>query len=284
MPKTLPVPNLPISTVDRLKDIFLLNQWHLEGDDLFDRFSETLRVLNEEQQELLLELTRAFLKVDLGSYHYHIMEALSKVPADAIGAAERIYVLPLMPKDDYGKSKSSSSLTYLFKDSAINTYGVLADKSVIVLDKPSGLPSSFNDGAVRLFLVDDFVGSGETAEKSLEYVVDELGIEKDKIVVLVLVAQRESFQRIQASGISIVSSVIRPKGISSRYEDPQKQRYLGIMVSIENLLIVDARFRLGYRQSEALVKMIRTPNNTFPVFWLRTKLRDGRNFVPPFPR
>ena len=37
---------------------------------------------------------------------------------------------------------------------------------------------------------------------------------------------------------------------------------------------------LGYKASEGLVSMIRTPNNTFPFFWYKTK--DGE--YGPFSR
>lgn len=45
---------------------------------------------------------------------------------------------------------------------------------------------------------------------------------------------------------------------------------------------VNEEFQFGYDHSEALVKMIRTPNNTFPVYWLQK--RGGAVPVVPFPR
>lgn len=43
-----------------------------------------------------------------------------------------------------------------------------------------------------------------------------------------------------------------------------------------------AMLNLGvcYAQSEALVRMFRTPNNTFPIYWLK----NSKNPCPPFPR
>lgn len=40
---------------------------------------------------------------------------------------------------------------------------------------------------------------------------------------------------------------------------------------------------LGYKESEGLVSMIKTPNNTFPFYWHEGK-RDGKLCVAPFAR
>ena len=40
------------------------------------------------------------------------------------------------------------------------------------------------------------------------------------------------------------------------------------------------KYHFGYAQSEALVKLERTPNNTFPVYWFSYKQRR----TVPFPR
>ena len=52
------------------------------------------------------------------------------------------------------------------------------------------------------------------------------------------------------------------------------------MKNIEEAIQVSDDYKFGYKGSEALVKMIRTPNNTFPIYWLRNK----KNKFAPFPR
>jgi hypothetical protein len=56
------------------------------------------------------------------------------------------------------------------------------------------------------------------------------------------------------------------------------------MTSIEELLEVESNMRFGRNQTEALIKMMRTPNNTFPVYWEERKLKNGTFFYAPFPR
>jgi len=42
-------------------------------------------------------------------------------------------------------------------------------------------------------------------------------------------------------------------------------------------------FKHGYKMSESLVTMSRTPDNTFPVFWW-DKCTTGSKWPSPFPR
>ncbi len=51
------------------------------------------------------------------------------------------------------------------------------------------------------------------------------------------------------------------------------------MESIEKKIKPHKNEKLGFKSSEALITLIRTPNNTFPVFWKQKKDR-----IAPFPR
>ena len=75
--------------------------------------------------------------------------------------------------------------------------------------------------------------------------------------------------------------MLRGKGISDKYTLTQKTRALSLMESIEDWLNVADDYRFGFGRSEALVSMLRTPNNTFPVYWLDKKSLDYKS---PFPR
>ena len=64
------------------------------------------------------------------------------------------------------------------------------------------------------------------------------------------------------------------------YTDEEAEHRLKLMEEIEDKMSVKRNYRLGYGQSEALVTMCRTPNNTFPVFWEE----KGNMKLAPFPR
>ena len=75
-------------------------------------------------------------------------------------------------------------------------------------------------------------------------------------------------------------SVIREKGISDYYLGETLDENKDLMVEIEKNLGTKREYRFGYGDSESLVTMCRTPNNTFPIFW-----QENNNMkVAPFPR
>lgn len=55
------------------------------------------------------------------------------------------------------------------------------------------------------------------------------------------------------------------------------------MKRIGKKLKVKNKMYLGYKESEGLVTMIKTPNNTLPFYWDEGK-RDGKFMMAPFPR
>jgi hypothetical protein len=73
------------------------------------------------------------------------------------------------------------------------------------------------------------------------------------------------------------------KGISDYYHSPIREEKTRIMKEIEKLIRMKKRFSLGYNSSEALFTLIKTPNNTFPVFWKEYK-KNGVIFEAPFQR
>jgi hypothetical protein len=273
--------------VQDLQKIFGDQNWSLEIEEekiLFNRFCSMLKCLSKEQQWCVLETTRNFLRIEFNDYYYHIKQCLSKIDPKSVDGITHIYIAPMtlgMPDETGGKS--SGFLSYMLKNSTAMATTILSDKSLFTIEKLAGLPKNFNSRPRLLFLVDDFIGSGETVSRCIEY-LKENNINLNKVIVLSLVIQNIGFEKIKNMGPKIVYSVFRKKGISDSYETPKKEKMIRIMISIEALLKINPENRFGYRQTEALVKMMRTPNNTFPVFWKDQKLADGSNFYSPFPR
>lgn len=280
---------LNISTLNKIKEIFTVNRWEIDHD-VFNRYCKMLESMTDEQQSLILELTRNYMWLDLSWYQSKIKLALSDLEQYDLSDVKSIYILPLSSKDDFGKSKSSTTVSYLFKDASLSNHRVFNNKRVTCLDPPteerSGLPQNLAAKPCLILLVDDFIGSGETAVSALAYWTDEKDIPKDKIIVLAIAAQTIGLQRVREFGVRVVSSVERSKGISDNdsYTSLQKQTFKALMTEIEDRLQVEDKFRFGYEASEALITMIRTPNNTFPVFWLEKHNPHQVNSVAPFPR
>lgn len=89
---------------------------------------------------------------------------------------------------------------------------------------------------------------------------------------------KTGYDYLQANKFNVFYSILKEKGISDSSRDVAKE--ILIMEEIEKNIGVKEKFKFGYGRSEALVKMIHTPNNTFPIYWLS----NNKNKYPPFPR
>ena len=89
-------------------------------------------------------------------------------------------------------------------------------------------------------------------------------------------------------GYNVISDIFRNKGMSEKYHGVELKDMIKLMEEIEEILGQDEKFdrdyKFGYKSSEALVSLIRTPNNTFPIYWYNTKISNSKKWNAPFPR
>jgi hypothetical protein len=272
-------PKISIEVFAQIKAIFEYHHWSIDQENTFDRFCQMLSLLDNEQQKCIMELTKKFLRVDFAKYPNHINRALANIQPDFFNDTDRIYVMPLRSPEDFGKQKSSTFVAYGFYD--YKTHNLFLGKNLNIIDALGGIPKNINVTKSMLILVDDFIGSGETAESCLNYLEKDVGIDLSKVMLLALIVQKEGWTKLTDMGHKLVCSEIRNKGITDEFQEPIKQEFIKAMQSIEDIFKYNAEFRFGYRQSEALVKMIRTPNNTFPIYWKSTNTPKHN---APFPR
>lgn len=133
-----------------------------------------------------------------------------------------------------------------------------------------------------LVLVDDFIGSGKTFQKCIEQ-IETYKIPLEKVLLISIAIQEDGLKLIENKKIKCYYSHIEKKGITDYYENEDQIEKKESMRIIERKLKFKPKFSLGFEQSEALLSLIRTPNNTFPVFWHEyfdnQKIRKA-----PFPR
>lgn len=273
----------------RLTVIFISKSWEIDDGDnnfsLFNRFCNALAVLSEDEQTLVLELTENFTKIDPTSYFEHLANVLKKfiqTNQTKLVEVKTIYIAPLLSPRDFGKSKSSTTVQYFFK-TVINMYpeitNSLADKNIVFTD---GL--EVNEGLINkkeniLLLVDDFIGSGGTAIEAVDYLKIEKNIEESKIFIIVIAILEIGERELICKNIPVYYIMKFVKGITDRYAPHLIPEKISLMESIESKIKVHKNERLGYNNSEALISLMRTPNNTFPVFW-----KENKGRIAPFPR
>lgn len=276
---------MKIELIERVSEIFDRKNWEIEEElttSKFNLFCQMLSLLKtDEEVDLMLELLENFLHINYELYGKRIsngFKSLLKNNSDV----KTFFVLPLLAEEDKNKNKSARVVHYLFKGTTFkHKIPLLHDVKLSVIDNPEQLPTIIKD-AQKIILVDDFIGTGETATSAVNYLLkNNPTLKKADILVLTIVIQKSGYQALVSEDINVFYSISIEKGISDRHSGYEMEKRINIMSSIEGRLRgLKPEFRLGYKQSEALVCMERAPNNTFPIFWF-----DKKNVnTAPFPR
>lgn len=273
-----------------ISSVFNDNGWKIKKelnpeDSLFNRFCERmLEVKDEEGQALFLDLAKRYLWLSSDFYFMNLLKALEHLVSEyeKLTSDTKVYVMMLIAPKDEGKTKSSAMLLYLFNDTRLRIDPRFSHHRFEIISDKESLHQKMDDKDAVLVLVDDYIGTGDTAVACVEQ-LDKLGIKMEQIAILSLVAQEEGKKKIEEKGIFFCTSNLRNKGISDYYEGKELEKNVRLMQKIEKDLKVGEKSRFGYGQSEALVTMCRTPNNTFPVFWYEPELGIKKKLAP-FPR
>lgn len=277
--------HLDVSTFYKIVKLFEEKEWDIDDEldnpnSLFNRFCFMFSLLESNEQELIYNLTKEEYRwIRFHEYPILISHLIKKLK---LYKYKKIYLTPLVRECDIGKIKSSSMLFYLFKSTkAIYLKENLDFIFIDGINKLCCYENKINEyNKAALLLIDDFIGSGKTAINCTDYIERTTKINKDKIIVSSLVAQAEGIKKIENNGYKTLITKTRYKGISENISlNQDKEHYLQIMKEIGEKVGAGHDFKLGFNQSEALISLVRTPNNTFPIFWL-----EKQNRLAPFPR
>lgn len=275
--------------ITKIMSVFESNNWKIENSDNFEfshfnRFCDRIKNIEKnDQRDLMLELSKRYLWIPDEEYYMYLKDALIKLikTNPQINDKSKFYVTQLIAPADEGKIKSSARLVYLFNDSKIRFDQTLSKYKFEIINGTENLTSHLKDSDAILILADDFIGTGKTAEKALQN-IKLLNIPDEKICILSLVAQEQGLEYLKQYKIFVVAKEIRKKGISDYYSGHDLEKNSDLMNAIEKRLNIKNNYSFGYGRSESLVTMIRTPNNTFPVFWHENETENMR--LAPFPR
>ncbi len=279
---------MEMSTLAPVFQIFSKKNWntHAFHDNVLVNICYLLQNLSDEHQKLILELLDRYIWISGNDYLIILKNVLESVENEKIEKANNIYVFPILKEMDEKeeKNKSSNAILYMIRSvlPLIKKYNHITIKELTKFEQINN--SSFNPEKNDLiFLVDDFIGTGDTLDETLGNVYKNYNILLQNVSVICLACQTDSIKKIKDKDISLYYSISIPKGISDFYNGESRQEKINSMLEIESMLEDLGMFSLGWKQSEALITLMRTPDNTFPVFWKDHK-KEGRIYQSPFPR
>lgn len=273
-----------------LISVFKEQNWDIEEstageNSVFDMFCKRLEELESDaDRELMLELTRKYLVVNLEEYGKYMVDVFRKFidrNKDKIGKTEVIHMFPVQDKDYPAKTKSGNVMCYLFQGNLMRRFDEFRNKRIRIIETFDGL-EKYKEDIECLLLVDDFVGTGDTILGCIN-LIEEKGIKKERIKAVTLVMQEQGRNAVEEYGVEIYSAVLRNKAITDNYSIEEAEKKIAQMKNVGKRIKAKKELYLGYKESEGLVSMIKTPNNTFPFYWHEGK-RDGKLCVAPFAR
>lgn len=265
------VSKVSMAQFERLKGLFKIKDWTIDetfGLSSFERFYRTLQLLEENEQNLLLKLTYRFEYIPAGKYLGYMLLPLQRLRNDKAG--DNLIFITCTPKKDYGKVKSSTAVLYQLKGTTIKQH--IDMHPMCIAERITDIVSYPINDKTDVVMVDDFVGTGETAVSAIDFIHELRPDLKDNshIIMFTIAAMHEGIKRLEDNGVKTYCTLERRKALSEEMDQPLRKTCMEIMNGIENKLgKVKPECHFGYHQSEALISMERCPNNTFPVYWLK---------------
>jgi len=268
-----------------LTKIFKTKDWFSkdEDDSVYDAFFELLQVLSPAERALLLEITERYLWISGSEYDQRIKDALNLIPVSLVENVKTLFLFPIIKLTDVGKSKNGITLVYDIKAMSpkLTKFKHLKVQTVDKFeDFMNGNGTKENE---ILFLVDDFIGTGETLNQCLSEIGTRMKIDMGKVVIISISCQSETLNRLRSQGLMIYSPNIIYRGISDFNAEPDIELKKDLMKLIEKSIPGAKSVTLGYQESEAVITLKRTPDNTFPIFWKKVR-KNGIYLKAPFYR
>ncbi len=270
----------------KLNEIFVEKKWiDIDGyKEHLERFGHLLECLNDEQTDLVLDLTGKYYWISYNEYSTHLRGLLVELYNKFMLDVHTIYIFPIKKYEDRDRNDKSGDFVMLIIDSLKASIPEYRNIEFVLLNdyEEIGSVSTQIVENKNLLLVDDFIGTGDTLNSTIDEIRNRTSVQ-DEFVIMSIMILEEAKQNLDKNDIRGVFKEISKKGISNSYEGEELVRKLEVMKDIESIIPKVKKYRLGYGKSEALVTMKRTPNNTFPIFWMDFKKRTIE-YKAPFSR
>lgn len=269
---------LSAQNLNDLTNIFEEKKWKLNNSEnvsLFNRISRFLENLDDSHKQIFLKILNLFEYYTLNDYESLLIVALKKMKLDL--GSNKYFFAPIMSDRDIKDIKSSMLVAYLLKSNTLQYDEVLSKlKITLTYDLNREQIDRINRRQTYLVLVDDFIGSGNSAIESAKYYLN-LGIKKEKIIVLSLITMNSGLRNLEENNYKFFYS---KQSLSLSEKVPITE-----LIEIKNnISIISEKLGirndiLGYDESEGILSMVRVPNNSLSLLWQG----DPKDNIP-FPR
>lgn len=275
-----------LTTLLKFQEVFERKSWtEMDGcEDKLNRFGDLIDNLDQDEIDLLLELTHMYEWMSYNDYHNNLRKLLKSVLEEQLQNKNQLIIFPIIKPTDNDEVKSGHIVLKMIDSikPSINGFKNISLRSLKKFRDLTPEKLTMKEGDF-LILVDDYIGSGKTLEKALKLVAKNKTINVNNFAILTIAIQEQAKCNLNERSIINYNSLTLKKGISDNFLPPDLGTKTEIMKRIENKIPKVSKYRMGYEKSEALITLMRTPNNTFPIFW-KGILSKGEEIEAPFQR
>ncbi len=254
----------------RLRKLFTKIRWL---DDLEDKFLEMWNLCSDShQQDLVIELIHRFSYITSRDVRQCGEAITNHITTQWKADPDRTLIIAFA---DSNKPDGSQALLQSIKDKFASKDRWSEENFV---NKITAGAYKLKSGDTAI-LIDDFVGTGNTAKNRINWLVKQLQtrhITECKIFMVALAMMEPARTVLDLLPIENYFAYLwLRKGISDEYKGDQLVARTQSMTELEKLLGKSfkkhnlATYHFGFKHSEALFSLEaqNTPNNVFPIFW-----------------
>lgn len=250
----------------RIKEIINQNTSLRDGLNINEKAIFVRNILNDlkciENKSIFYKLLESYKYYPLKTYPDLVKKAYCNF-REELPEKKVIYLLPAISRQN-NKVNSGLFMEYLMQG-FIDFINIEKDMKRISFHRKyqytkADIERMQNESSLVL-LIDDFIGTGDSIRKSQKYWKEQIGIKPEHC--LTLVAMEYGYQSLQNDVVLFVGEVVKSVENIDIQEIQKIAKKLGIESEGE------------YFDSTTLVTMLRTPNNTSPIFWRKPKIRGG---------
>lgn len=264
-----------------INDFFFIREllsslaWYKTLDDdsknkIIECLYELVRKAQGIERDIIFSLTKKLDNITFHSYNSILSNLISLVPQKLLDDAKQIYIIPVMAKKDFGKTKSGASVAYYLN--TLLKQKIPSEKKVECLSDVSSLEKFADRKDALILFCDEFIGSGSQAVACMNW-YSQFKINSDSVLFLTFAILQAGVDKLNNEGISVYYNTLHKRGISDDMALVSLNA-IHIMQDFEARLQIPSRYQLGYNKSEALIAFnSKAPNNTFPIYWYK-KMKD----------
>lgn len=247
----------------------------------FEMFCRMYNRMTSEQRSVLLLLTRQYRWIPPQELSDRFFSAWEKLFLALPKTIATVGIVPLL-KRNATRPKSSDHM-YVLARGFEARLRYMAEPRDIIFGKSAALIARHITApqSTALVMVDDYLGSGDTALSALDRVASAFHTQP-LFCILTVAAHQSGIDQVTTKGCKVTTDIIFQKSITDS-DWPDKSHIHKIALEIGKSLNFATNEALGYRGTEALLTLMRTPNNTLPMYWTNRKI-NGTVWDSPFTR